>query len=317
MGSDKPQAVDWSSTTYGLKLKAPKVVVGPFELGLAGEARSAADGETAQALGAVFKPTITVKDIIIRGKLEVEPKERKLNYSKKLRLPFLNTELFRVRLSAQLPSAEAAGGVLGRGLGLTLSFDTDKAYQRSIVRKAPSYSVQLAPRLGLPRAAWEAVHFPGSVSLKASGTLSLSDAPTLAPVRGHLDVHSLTAVVRLYDASKVKPCRMARNLADVAHRLALEDVEGGEPRGAAGSKRSSREPAKVSRSAPAADEEPDFIDHAAAKTRQWVHAIAVNSCIATKHLQEEAATAGERLRELLGGRSGNNTPAAAAGAGRK
>ncbi len=31
--------------------------------------------------------------------------------------------------------------------------------------------------------------------------------------------------------------------------------------------------------------QPDIIDKAAAKAREWAHAILVNSCVATKHLQ--------------------------------
>ena len=41
--------------------------------------------------------------------------------------------------------------------------------------------------------------------------------------------------------------------------------------------------------------QPDPIDRAAAKAREWAHAILVNSCVATKHLQVRGRGRGARV----------------------
>ncbi len=105
-----------------------------------------------------------------------------------------------------------------------------------------------------------------------------------------LDVHSARLVVRLYDASRVKPCLAGRNLAAAARRLTDRDF--------ADDVAKSDRLTRGSRSEAAEGEvvEPDVIDKAAAKAREWAHAVLVNTCIATRHLQEHAVAAGEWLK---------------------
>jgi hypothetical protein len=86
--------------------------------------------------------------------------------SKKLRLPSVNTEMFKVQLTAQLPAPDAAGGLLGRGLGLRLTFEPHRSYRQSVVCKAPEYSLDLSPRVGPPQILYDKIGFPGSVYLK-------------------------------------------------------------------------------------------------------------------------------------------------------
>ncbi|KXZ55611.1 hypothetical protein GPECTOR_2g1161 [Gonium pectorale] len=283
----------------GFKVKSPKLTLGSLlELGLAASYSftDVDDDSTRKKAPLVsldrLKPTIIVKDCLLRGKLELEPHERKLHYSKKLRLPYVNTDLLKLRFTAALPSAETAGGLLGRGLGFTLTFAPPERLHRStLVRDAPNYSMQLAPRLGPPQLVYDKLGFPGSVFLKAHATAHITDAPTASGLRARLDVHRVNAVVRLYDPARVKPSRAGRNLVHVARRLVLEDLE-------------VTEEERTARAASAADAEapePDIIDRAAAKAREWSHAVLVNSCVATRHLQEQAAEAGELLKGMLGG----------------
>lgn len=120
---------------------------------------------------------------------------------------------------------------------------------------------------------------------QADTTLHLSDAASAKDVTARLDVHSARLVVRLYDASRVKPCLAGRNLAAAARRLTDRDFADD----VAKSDRLTREVVE-------AEVEPDVIDKAAAKAREWAHAVLVNTCIATRHLQEHAVAAGEWLQ---------------------
>lgn len=273
-------------------VKCPKVVVlGVAELGLkASLSLHDPEGEE-KPINKRLSVSLTVKDVLLRGKFELQPAERKLHYSKKFRLPYLNTELLRVRLTTQLPGGPAAskstsGGLLGSNLlGVTVSLSTDHLHQRSIVRKAPEYSMQIQPRLGLPQSVYSKLGMPGSIYVKADTTLHLSDAASAKDVTARLDVHSARLVVRLYDASRVKPCLAGRNLAAAARRLTDRDFADD----VAKSDRLTREVVE-------AEVEPDVIDKAAAKAREWAHAVLVNTCIATRHLQEHAVAAGEWLQ---------------------
>ncbi|PNH03746.1 hypothetical protein TSOC_010171, partial [Tetrabaena socialis] len=217
---------------------------------------------------------------------------------KKLRLPFLNTELLKLRLTAAWPTGDAAAGLglLGRSLlGVSFSLCPERLHATSLVRKAPEYSLQLRPRLGPPQALYDRLGFPGSAYVKASSTLHLTDAPSPRDVRLRLDVHRLDAVVRLYGVDRVKPCRLARNLASEARRLTLADAE------SEAEQRRVRTAVKVVRVLEAEKPAPDAIDRASAKAREWAHALLVNSCIATAHLKEEATHAAEKLRAALSG----------------
>ncbi|GFR48868.1 hypothetical protein Agub_g10714 [Astrephomene gubernaculifera] len=319
-----PVSINTNDAQLGIRIKCPKVLVGPVELGIAATySLDAAGDDKDEKLSALLakrlKPTLTVKDTLLRGKLELEPQARKLHYSKKLRLPFANTELLRLRLTAQWPSREAAGGLLGRALGLTLSFEPERLHQKTL--KAPAaaaaatpntYSMQLTPRVGPPQLMYNAIGFPGSVYLKANTTLTLSDSATLSGLRAHLDVQRVNAVVRLYDPAHIKPCRLARSLTQAARQLVLEDVgeaaAGEQQLKPAAAPAASRPAVKVV-SAPALLEPhtPDAIDRAAAKVREWTYAVAVNSCVATEHLRHQANMAGEKLRALLAATSSSGS----------
>ncbi|GIL52700.1 hypothetical protein Vafri_8513 [Volvox africanus] len=279
-------------TKFGIKLKSQKLLVGPFELGLSAcyVLSEPEERDAKQNLISIerFKPSLSVKDVYLRGKFELEPATRRLHYSKKFRLPFLDTELLKLRLTAQLPAPETSGGVLGRALGLMVTFHPERLHNSSMVRKDPQYALQLSPRVGPPQQVCDSIGFPGSVYFKAQTTLHVSDSASLSGVRARLDVHSLNAVIRLYDPSAVKPCRIGRNLARVARHLTVEEVEELGP--------------AVEEVGPAVrpvQPDPDVIDKLAATSREWAHAVLVNSCVATRNLQYKATQAVERVRSYL------------------
>ncbi|EFJ49537.1 hypothetical protein VOLCADRAFT_89837 [Volvox carteri f. nagariensis] len=315
MTTDQPDTNQLSfgldDTHLGIKLKSQKLLVGPLELGFSAcytlsDSKEAGDKQPLASIER-FKPFLIVKDVYFRGKFELEPQSRRLHYSKKFRLPFLNTDLFKLRLTAQLPAPEAAGGVLGRALSLTVAFQPERSYRRSVVRKAPDYALQLSPRLGAPQVVYDTIGFPGSVYLKANTTLHVSDSAAISGLRARLDVHSLNAVIRLYDPATVKPCRVGKNLSCAARSLLREEVEEETPR--------QMPPVVVVE--PAAPPQPDVIDRLSATAREWAHAVLVNSCVATRNLQDKAMLAAERVREYVtGGGSGDiSTSSAAAGTG--
>ncbi|KAG2434069.1 hypothetical protein HXX76_007797 [Chlamydomonas incerta] len=325
----------------GIKLKSPKLIIGPVELGLKGTIdvlEADEKGKFKKASSTSFQPALSIKDVFFRGRIELplqlgggdganrwQPTwTNQVSYSKKIRLPFLNTELWRLQVTAALPgSAKEAGGLLGRGLlGVRISTAAEPLHSRTIVRSPPDYSLELRPRLGLPQSVYDRAGFPGSVYLKADAVLHVTDSEaSLRAAKPQLTLRRLDAVVRLQrrrsaadaeDGSgavvRYKPARVVRNVMHAARRLVVEDAEAEEEA------RHVRAAVKVARVLEAeAPPQPDAIDRAAAKAREWAHAILVNSCVATKHLQETAAVTGERLRQAVG-MGGAATPAPAASA---
>ncbi|GIL79858.1 hypothetical protein Vretimale_12442 [Volvox reticuliferus] len=291
-------------TKFGIKLKSQKLLVGPFELGLSAcyMLSEPEERDAQQALISIerFKPSLSVKDVYLRGKFELEPATRRLHYSKKFRLPYLDSELLKLRLTAQVPAPEASGGVLGRALGLMVTFHSERLHNSSVVRKAPEYALQLSPRVGPPQQVCDSVGFPGSIYFKAKTTLHVSDSASFSGVRARLDVHSLNAVIRLYDPIAVKPCRIGRNLARVARHLTVEEVEDLGP--------AAEEAGPVVQPV---QPDPDVIDKLAATSREWAHAVLVNSCVATRNLQHKATQAVTHLRsyvsDIITGGSGNGS----------
>ncbi|GLC40657.1 hypothetical protein PLESTB_000035900 [Pleodorina starrii] len=312
MTTDQPSAMNQLSmgldkAQFGIKLKSPKILVGPLELGLAAHynlsdpSGPSGENDRKEALVSIerFKPLLSVKDVFFRGKFELEPKERCLHYSKKFRVPYLHTELLKLRLTAKLPAAETSSGLLGRAFGVTVTFQpersrllqlpmTPSAASSTAASGASRYDLQLAPRLGPPQVVYDKIGFPGSVYFKTNATLQLTDAASIRDLRAHLDVHSVNAVIRLYDPAHVKPCRVGRNLARVARELTAEDV---------GSEDAPH--AEVFRVAGAPQPQPDIIDKLAARSREWAHAVLVNSCVATRNLQDKAAETMEAVRAYV------------------
>lgn len=45
--------------------------------------------------------------------------------------------------------------------------------------------------------------------------------------------------------------------------------------------------------------QPDAFDKLAATSREWAHAVLVNSCVATKNLQHKAAQVGEQVQAYV------------------
>ncbi|KAG2453882.1 hypothetical protein HYH02_002088 [Chlamydomonas schloesseri] len=319
----------------GVKLKSPRLIIGPLELGLKGTLdvlEADEKGQLKKVSSTTFRPSLSIKDVFFRGRIELplqlggegEGANRwkptwtnQVSYSKKIRLPFLNTELWRLQVTAALPgSAKEAGGLLGRGLlGLRISSAAEPLHSKTIVRSPPDYSLELRPRLGLPQSLYDRAGFPGSVYLKADAVLHVTDSEaSLKGVKPQLTLRRLDGVVRLQrrrggddDAEAVggssgggavvpyKPGRVVRNVLHAARRLTVEDAQAEEEA------RHVRAAVKVARVLEAeAPPQPDAIDRAAAKAREWAHAILVNSCVATKHLQETAAVTGERLKRAVG-----------------
>ncbi|PNW72232.1 hypothetical protein CHLRE_16g676550v5 [Chlamydomonas reinhardtii] len=308
----------------GIKLKSPRLIIGPLELGLKGTIdvlEADEKGNLKMASSTAFSPSLSIKDVFFRGRIELPLQlvrgrgliwTNSVSYNKKIRLPFLNTELWWLQVAADLPgSAKAAGGLLGRGLlGVRVRTGAEPVYQENFTRRPPNYSLELKPRLGLPQSLYDRAGFPGSVYLKADALLRVTDSEaSLQAVRPQLLLRRLDAVVRLQrrrgdaDAGDgaggavvpYKPARVVRNVMHAARRLVVEDAVAEEEA------RHVRAAVKVARVLEAeAPPQPDPIDRAAAKAREWAHAILVNSCVATKHLQETAAVTGERLRRAVG-----------------
>lgn len=152
-----------------------------------------------RALGPPRRAAACTQDVWLRGKLEVEPGKQQARYSKKFRLPWLNTGLAKLAVTADWSAASS--GVLGRMLGLQLHWQHQSLVASSVVRKSPDYAINVQPRLTLP-----SFGVPASLAVKVcvcggSGQAVHAQAVTHPPalwlrsMAGHLDLAGLGAEV--------------------------------------------------------------------------------------------------------------------------
>mmetsp|Transcript_34273 Transcript_34273/g.61836 ORF Transcript_34273/g.61836 Transcript_34273/m.61836 type:complete len:430 (-) Transcript_34273:911-2200(-) len=201
-----------------LKLKLPKLVVGPLELSSNFSYDATANAPRGlEANGPIhllskdrLSTSVSVKDIWFRGKIEIIPEERKLRYSKKIRFPWTQSTICTLSATALFPEMEARSS-LKNVLGVNFDFKLDVP-KESLTFGTDCYVLPFSSQVSIPKCIFPAKN----VSIKAKGQVAIEDPGSLWDIRTSAQVREISAVVRLYDRSKLKPCMAARRIALLA-----------------------------------------------------------------------------------------------------
>lgn len=303
-----PGFIEVDQAQLNAKVKLPKLVLGPLEFGyklvytlkgvtpLGSAVTPGSSPAYAKERFSFLDEVVSIKDVWFRGKLDVNLREQRAQYSKKLRLPFLNTELTQLAVVLDWRDA-AAKGVLGNVLGIRLQFNAgsgggsaaprQQPPAQHLTRAPPHYEVQLQPRIAVvPRPLMGAARLPGAVYVKASTRVLLDDATALRDVRAMVALQEASLVWRMYDVRKVKPTQFERRVRKLAWEP-LAEAAGANTAAAPKQEQSKKAPAKAEEAEEAWAPKRDIIDIASEKAREWSNAILVNSCVATRHLEEQ------------------------------